>query len=54
VDSVSAEHQDFNALDLDPYLYLAMVKSHLADHHPLTFGDAEAWEICDRLQEEVA
>ena len=37
----------------DPYLFLMMVKQHLADHQPMDQGDIEAWEICDRLQIEV-
>jgi hypothetical protein len=50
---VSAEHQHFDARDLDPYLYLASVKSRLADHQPMTLGDAWAWELCDKRQQEV-
>ena len=52
--NVSAESQDFNALDLDAYLYLASVKSHLTDHKPMTLGDEAAWAICDWLQMEAA
>jgi hypothetical protein len=37
----------------DPWLLLGGAKLHLADHSPLTVGDAEAWAICDRLQEEA-
>jgi hypothetical protein len=38
----------------DPYLILADVKAHLADHQPLTNGDAEAWRICDCCQRIVS
>jgi hypothetical protein len=37
----------------DPYLYLAGVKSHLADHRPMDEGDIEAWDICDHIQSRV-
>ncbi len=35
---------------LDPFLFLAKVKQHLADHH---LPDELAWIICDEKQEAV-
>jgi len=50
---VFAESQDPDSSNIDPYLYLASVKAHLADHFPMTQGDADAWHLCDRIQMEV-
>jgi hypothetical protein len=38
----------------DPYLLLATIKQHLADHQPMSWGDELAWAICDELQKGVA
>lgn len=37
----------------DAFLFLAQVKTHLANHNPMTAGDAEAWELCDQAQIKV-
>jgi hypothetical protein len=41
------------SVEPDGYLLLATIKQHLADHHPMELGDMQAWEICDRKQQEV-
>lgn len=46
---VLAEPQTFDLIS-DPYLYLANVKAHLADHRPMTEGDEDAWGIVDAMQ----
>ena len=35
-----------------PYFYLAQVKTHLANHYPMSLGDARAWEIADQAQQQ--
>jgi hypothetical protein len=55
VASVSAEPQNFfdHPEGFDPYLFLAEVKTRIANHYPLTYGDAEAWIICNRSQDMI-
>lgn len=49
-----AESQPFDdGVIVDPYLYLANIKAHLADHKPMTSDDESAWLICHALQEEI-
>ena len=36
--------------EMDAYIFLGNVKQHLADHQPVTEGDANAWEIVDIAQ----
>lgn len=36
------------AVPIDPLLYLASVKTHLANHKPMTEGDKEAYNMCDQ------
>ena len=37
-------------LTRDPFMLLAEVKTHLANHKPLSNGDAEAWRLVDLCQ----
>ena len=39
--------------EFDAYLYMADVLTHLANHKPITEGDAAAWEICEAAQKRV-
>lgn len=34
----------------DGFMYLAAVKTHLANHQPMTDGDQDAWKLCDYAQ----
>lgn len=48
---VTAERQNFfDDPFFDLYLYLANVKTHLANHSPMDRGDENAWLIADMIQ----
>jgi hypothetical protein len=49
-----AEAQPFDErVVVDPYLYLANVKAHLADHKPMTQGDEDAWWLASGAQDKI-
>ncbi len=43
-----------SAEPLDPWIFLGDVKTHLANHQPMTWAEQLAWIVCDEKQKVAA